>query len=262
MIPDYFEAITAYRCWNVHDNGLLVGQNQGEPWPPYQAFLCRCGAASEKHIKDGEFMPAPLWYCTCGIHAYTELEAAEARTKANSWVWGFNTIGSGAVVWGEVKIWGKVIVHAIGYRAEFGYPGELWCDDEKVAGRVATLYGVTCHFRDIGRNTSHYYGGGPKRYPSTYYISPTQHAFWRNTLPPVPKVKPTPLLQQASLAQIKAIGATPWQQAQAQMQAGRRGGKTAAQTAWLEMWKNGFKLYKSGSALILKGQQPVIVGQS
>jgi hypothetical protein len=51
--------------------------------------------------------------------------------------------------WGAVKIWGRVIEHEDGYRAEFAYPSHLYCNDPKLASRVAALYGVPCEYKPV-----------------------------------------------------------------------------------------------------------------
>lgn len=236
MIADYMEPITGYRAWNVHHNGLLIGQNHAEPWPPYTPFVARCGhAVSLGHIVNGLWVQAPVWSCYCGVYAFHTQESVDERVMMgrSPWMTGVQDIGMEAMVWGEVKLWGKVIVHEDGYRAEFAYPGELWCEDESLCPKVASLYGVICRFKAIDRG---------KRYDD--FLPPIRYTFWRNkqiskSSASSPAVAPQ--LHQPSLAQIKVIGATPWQQQQAQMQAKQIPMLTQD---WRDMWLNGFKRKK------------------
>ncbi len=159
MIPDYCEAITAYRAWDVHENGLLVGQAHGEPWPPYQAFVARCGHASQHHVIKGQWIAPPAWGCECGIYALRTYEAAEARARpSNGFVltFGFRPLtgAESRQVWGSVKLWGRVIEHAGGFRAEFAYPSELWCEDAQLARAVSALYGIPCSVKTFPKPVS------------------------------------------------------------------------------------------------------------
>lgn len=56
---------------------------------------------------------------------------------------------------------------------------------------------------------------------------------------PVPSPTQAPQLHVPSLAQIQALGATPWQQAQAQVQAKQIPMLTQD---WRDLWRNGFKV--------------------
>jgi hypothetical protein len=156
VTPDYFEAITAYRVFNVFENGLLAGSAFVEPWPPYEPFVARCGAVSCKgageHVRDGRFVSAPVYGCDCGIYAVKTSDAALERVLMDRHVHALrleHLKGPVGCAWGAVKIWGRVIEHESGYRAEFAYPSHLHCDDAKFARRVAALYGVPCDYTPL-----------------------------------------------------------------------------------------------------------------
>ena len=158
MTPDYFEAITAYRVFNVFENGLLAGSAFVEPWPPYEPFVARCGSVSiegaGEHVRDGRFVSAPVYGCDCGIHAVKTSKAALERVRMDRRAHALpvrleHLKGPVGLAWGAVKIWGRVIEHESGYRAEFAYPSHLHCDDAKLAPRVAALYGVPCDYRPL-----------------------------------------------------------------------------------------------------------------
>jgi hypothetical protein len=156
VIADYFEAITAYRVFNVFENGLLAGAAFVEPWPPYEPFVARCGAVpwegAREHVRDGRFVPAPVYGCACGIYALKTLQAALQLVIMDGAARALrlpHVGGPTGRAWGAVKIWGRVIEHESGYRAEFAYPSNLHCDDEKLARRVAALYGVPCDYAPL-----------------------------------------------------------------------------------------------------------------
>jgi hypothetical protein len=156
VIPDYLEAITAYRVFNVFENGLLAGSAFIEPWPPFQPFVARCGTVSCEgagaHVRDGQFVSAPVYACACGIYAVKTLRAALQRIRTEGQVHALQLRHFGGPVgraWGAVKIWGRVIEHESGYRAEFAYPSHLYCDDATLASRVAALYGVPCDYKPL-----------------------------------------------------------------------------------------------------------------
>jgi hypothetical protein len=156
VIPDYFEAITAYRCWDVFPNGLLCGQAVQEPWPMFQPMVARCAAAGSAngyaaHVSDlGDYIDAPVFACDCGVHAYRTLEEAERRITADPNA-GYVFHRPSIRAWGALKLWGKLVEHEQGYRAQFAYPSDLFCEDEALALKVSALYGVPCVFKAIAR---------------------------------------------------------------------------------------------------------------
>lgn len=210
MIPDYFEPITAYRCFDVYPNGLLVGQAYAEPWPPYTPFVGRCGFVTprghEAHLDaEGVFQPAPIFACDCGVHALKS-EADMIARRDLDWERYRHQYGSydrhyrpGFRAWGPVKLWGRVIEHEIGYRAQYAYPASLTCDNEQVATLVAKVYGVPCGFK-----------AGPEKLPDQpfgfdWYAAPTFVTRAPNlVLPPLLHPAPMP-------APLRVVGATPHQ---------------------------------------------------
>jgi hypothetical protein len=102
--------------------------------------------------KDHSEQQAPHLTCTCGIYAYKEKPRLlrEIR-KTNS---GLARLGPSGLrlVYGEINLWGKVIEHEDGYRAQFGYPKRLWCTPaiEPLAGWIGYVYGVPCEVMPSG----------------------------------------------------------------------------------------------------------------
>lgn len=242
MIPDYCEPLIGYRVWNVFPNGLMCGQSYAEPWPPYQAMAARCGfTKSAEHVHDGCWAAPPVYRCGCGIHALKRIDTAELRVIEESLA---SRSGYGMTVytsvyddyappmgrvWGSIKFWGRVIEHEIGYRAEFAYPSQLYCQDPKLAAIVATLYGVPCDVKtlDIPQPQpmpATTMSPALQWYPATPAITwggnsfaTTTNTYWINTTTapkPAPVQQPG-LIQSPSLLAIKALGATDWQKQQA-----------------------------------------------
>lgn len=94
--------------------------------------------------KDHSEQQAPHLTCMCGIYAYKEKPRLLREIgKTNSGL---------RLVYGEINLWGKVIEHEDGYRAQFGYPKRLWCTPaiEPLAGWIGYVYGVPCEVMPSG----------------------------------------------------------------------------------------------------------------
>jgi hypothetical protein len=107
--------IVAWRIWRLRsdaDRGLvepvLESCVYGDPWAPQQTFAAEC----PEHAR-----PAPS--CGCGIYAVTTRDAALAWAR-----WAQSALTHPIVV-GRVQLWGRVLPHSAGYRAELAYPYEL-----------------------------------------------------------------------------------------------------------------------------------------
>jgi hypothetical protein len=82
---------------------------------------------------------APGKDCHCGIYAYKRSVPLEDSDKP--------------YVAGEVNMWGRVIEHADGYRAQFAYPKRLFVVDggeraQHIAVALGLAYGVPCEVWD------------------------------------------------------------------------------------------------------------------
>jgi hypothetical protein len=152
VIPDYLEPITAFRCWRVQANGVLSGLAAAQPWAPKRTMVSVCnghadarrGSPSEHLTEAGGWLDAPVWGCVCGIYATLTLENAD--TELENWRRAdpyYGNVETPAYAVGEVSLWGRVIEHAVGYRAQFAYPKSLAVvGDDALAEKVSTLYGV------------------------------------------------------------------------------------------------------------------------
>jgi len=112
-VPDYISPITAYRAWQWNANGLR--SLNGERWLPGHPLTASCrvdaissisGLSKVTHNPD----ELPHFGCTCGVYA--------AKTIEHLRQCGYKKFG----VHGEVCLWGKVVEHERGWRAQFAYP--------------------------------------------------------------------------------------------------------------------------------------------
>jgi len=84
----------------------------GAPWHPGQSLAARCRASTvigRGKAKD-DVHDAPHEDCTCGIYA--------AKTLCHFRSAGYERYG----IYGEVYLWGTIVEHEFGHRAQFAYP--------------------------------------------------------------------------------------------------------------------------------------------
>ena len=108
--------ILARKYWFLYKKGkdeyYLTGLAYKDPWPFRKEMTGR-------HIITDPINPQPTFYlhdfqisCSCGIHAF------KMNYHPNDY------LDINAII-GIVALWGRVIEHENGYRAEFAYPQEL-----------------------------------------------------------------------------------------------------------------------------------------
>ncbi len=103
------EAITAWRVWSLsgrRDGSELLLRpvaGRSRPWLPMQPAEATCKLV-RMHV-------APNVDCTCGLYGTHEPDILR-KTKTPG-------------VLGRVSLWGRVVEHELGYRAQFGYPQRL-----------------------------------------------------------------------------------------------------------------------------------------
>lgn len=103
------EPIVAWRAWALtgkrDGTDLLLRPVAGRsrPWKPLEAAEAAC-----KHAR---LHGAPNVDCSCGLHGTHDVDILR-RTRTPA-------------VLGRVALWGRVIEHELGYRAQFGYPQRL-----------------------------------------------------------------------------------------------------------------------------------------
>lgn len=132
--------IVGYRAWELSDGARprLRSLTSGTAWPVREPLVASCPLDSAKPHD-----AAPDWDCPCGIYAYAEPDMLSAPGMIPS------MLPSVAIVRGEVNLWGKVIRHKAGYRAQYAYPRRLhisarvpWAS--LVAEALERDYGVPC----------------------------------------------------------------------------------------------------------------------
>jgi hypothetical protein len=116
-IPDCISPIIGFRAWTWDTRGLksLCGQR----WHPGLALAARCRASVVVGTIVGrteaadDAHDAPQARCTCGVYAAKSLE----HLRKNR----YDRCG----IYGEVSLWGTVVEHERGWRAQFAYPKSL-----------------------------------------------------------------------------------------------------------------------------------------
>jgi hypothetical protein len=132
------EPIVGWRQWNFMYPHFLANLGNDTIYVPREKIEAHC------EQKDHSEQQAPHLTCMCGIYAYKEKPRLLREIR---------DIYSGRrLVYGEINLWGKVIEHEDGYRAQFGYPKRLWCTPaiEPLAGWIGYVYGVPCEVMPSG----------------------------------------------------------------------------------------------------------------
>lgn len=122
------EPILGWRLWRLRRNEggelRLTPTTPRSDWEPGVALRARCSGAHTRlymvfnpELEATHRSPEPG--CTCGVHAMADLgRLTRSMTRAS--------------VVGRIAMWGRVLEHAKGWRAELAYPSRLrlvcwWC---------------------------------------------------------------------------------------------------------------------------------------
>lgn len=127
--------ILAYRSWRLREDGMLAGYWDGSVWGKgaEQASCPLCGAEDHK---------VPKKTCSCGYYAFRKPTLYSIRDP------------HGVIILGSVLLWGKIVEHTEGYRAEFAkiealfYPHHL----EPTTQLVSVDYYSHMTYIGIGRD--------------------------------------------------------------------------------------------------------------
>lgn len=122
-MPDYISPIVAYRAWQLDATGLK--SLCGELWHPGHQLAARC--RTSVRTNDHYVHNAPQMNCTCGIYA---AKSHDDLTRAGY---------AGFEIHGEVYLWGTVVEHERGWRAEYAFPKELFLKIEMLPVRMSLL---------------------------------------------------------------------------------------------------------------------------
>lgn len=128
-VPDYILPITAYRVWRWGATGLK--SMNGEPWLPGQRLSATCRIADGTNVVQSSAAHRRhkllAYRCTCGIYAAKKVEHLQR--------FGYDERG----ITGEVYLWGRVVEHELGWRAEFGYPKRFFLTPDALPFTLASI---------------------------------------------------------------------------------------------------------------------------
>jgi hypothetical protein len=137
--------LQAYRYWHARwHEGKPVLQSLYSPtiWPPDAPLQAMCenspgalaGWVRRLLLRPAAIHPAPTWGCGCGIYGLLRLEGEE---YPELWphMYQRGLFRHSVHVFGAVLLWGRVIQHEQGYRAEYGRPVKLLTDPALLCGR-------------------------------------------------------------------------------------------------------------------------------
>jgi hypothetical protein len=131
--PDYAGALIGWRVWCAVRRGdelRLASVIADELWPAERELVASCRAHELPGTSVSFGGPrrhrAPDGACTCGIYA--------AREPSSVWSYlrGRDEPDTVARVLGRVLVWGRVVEHEGGWRAEFGYPLDVYTGDPEL----------------------------------------------------------------------------------------------------------------------------------
>lgn len=91
------------------------------------------------NVVSDEKPTAPGERCSCGIYSTNSLDTARHYvTNAPGHPSPADPLGNhGVGILGRVALWGRVVVHADGYRAQYAYPQSFFTDDQSVREALA-----------------------------------------------------------------------------------------------------------------------------
>lgn len=119
-IPDLISPIVGHRVWRWDAAGLR--SLNGKRWSPRQPVAARCGAANAHDAHE-----PPHLDCTCGVYA--------AKSREHLRQLGYEGRG----IRGEVHLWGTVVEHELGWRAQFAYPKSLVLPPELIPSDIREM---------------------------------------------------------------------------------------------------------------------------
>ena len=127
--------IRGYRVWGVDPSGHLMSTAWTHTWhsPAVQAECKYKGWDEEGQSRLHEEGQCPHPACSCGYYAHKEMRAAlyDLDTWTNPLVDYWPTYPIYAI--GTCVLWGKVIEHEMGWRAEWAEPESLYVPGGTIA---------------------------------------------------------------------------------------------------------------------------------
>lgn len=152
-IPDFSEVMVGWRAWGVDPDTpagtppLLQSVTYGHHiWQPREAIEATCARHNSSGVKYADH-EVPVEDCTCGLYSAKTYEHLQSMRYHE---YDADKRGLYHVV-GSVSLWGKVIEGSQGWRAQFGYPRELFVPFEawRLAKPLADAYGVPVQLKNI-----------------------------------------------------------------------------------------------------------------
>jgi len=112
--------VVGYRDFRFSLSNMSLYSRNGAPWPKYAPLrgVCHPGPinpGSKENVVRFRH-DAPDDGCSCGIYAFDSLTHDDMQTKAQ--------------IYGEVNLWGTVLLCESGFRAELAYPKRLFVVNE------------------------------------------------------------------------------------------------------------------------------------
>ena len=124
-IPDYISPVVGYRVWQWDDAGIR--SLNGERWHPGKPLAAGCKAASRHAEVVRGTHDTPQADCTCGVYATKSFDHLH-RT-------GYDLRGICGAVW----LWGTVVEHKFGWRAQFAYPKSFCLTSDTLPFTLAAI---------------------------------------------------------------------------------------------------------------------------
>ena len=118
------DPVVGWRVWDcLVEDGLLRSVFQDDVWPAGERFEARCRRQAAIYIAGRECSTAPRAACCCGIYAAHNQDDLSSFSRYEK-TWG--TRNQAVEVVGTVSLWGHIIQHEAGWRAQYAYPYALW----------------------------------------------------------------------------------------------------------------------------------------
>lgn len=152
-VPDSTQLAIGWRAWGIDPNdesATLMSVTHTGPWTPRQPMEATCDKSTGRGNgvkREGHEVPDEQ--CSCGLYSAKTLDHLMSMTYHR---YDAEKHGMYHVI-GKVKLWGKVIEGSQGWRAQIGYPSELFVPFEawRLAPRLERAYGVPVRLKNILR---------------------------------------------------------------------------------------------------------------
>jgi hypothetical protein len=137
--PLFIAPVIGWRGWAVHRTregaelleAIAIDFRVTTTWPPLRAWRAECAQARDHDAPD----PA----CVCGWHACRTLDDA---VEACARILHARDVQARRVAFGPVALWGRVIEHERGWRAQYAYPQALYVGAPELVSPLAKAYRV------------------------------------------------------------------------------------------------------------------------